>query len=107
MDDVEDEELLKSMKSFVLYGARGGTVVQTGTLPARVELPANRIMSKEFMVLGSFRSVHAVEEALELIAGNRISAGEIISRVFPFHEFQRAMDATVKREGVIKVQVDI
>ena len=85
---------------------RGGTVVQVGTQPASVELPVNLIMSKELTVVGSFRSAHVIQPALDLAASGRINLQPAISAVYPFSQFQEAMDAAVAKDHVIKVQVE-
>lgn len=85
---------------------RGGTVVQVGTQPARVELPANLVMSRELAVIGSFRSAHVIRPSLDLAASGRIELESVISSVFPFSRFQEAMDVAVAKERVIKVQVE-
>ena len=85
---------------------KGGTIVQVGTQPDTVELPANLIMSKELTVLGSFRSAHVIKIALDLAASGRIDLGRTISSVFPFSRLQDAMNAAVEKRNVIKVQVE-
>jgi L-idonate 5-dehydrogenase len=92
-------------QSLTLIG-RGGTLVQVGTQPAAVELPANLVMSKELAVLGSFRSAHAIAPALDLISSSRVDLSPIISSVFPFSRFNEAMEVAVAKERVIKVQVE-
>ncbi len=82
---------------------RGGTVVQVGTLPPEVPLPANLIMAKELTVVGSFRFAHVFEIGLRLLAADRIKIGQLVSATYPHPEIPAAMDRAVNREGVIKV----
>jgi L-idonate 5-dehydrogenase len=85
---------------------RGGTIVQVGTLPPEVPIPANLIMSKELTVTGSFRFAHVFPMALQFAASRRIKVAPLISRTFPFDETPRAMAMAVAKEGVIKIQIE-
>ncbi len=85
---------------------RGGTIVQVGTQPDSVTLPANLTMSKELALLGSFRSAHVMQTALDLAASGRIDLDPVISAVYPFSKFGEAMDSAVRKEKVVKVQVE-
>ncbi len=85
--------------------AKGARVVQIGTLPPAVELPANLVMSKELTVFGSFRYAHVYPIVLEMMRTGRVDVASMISAVYPYDDFQTAMDRAVSRDGVIKVQV--
>jgi len=85
---------------------RGGVIVQVGTLPPEVPIPANLIMSKELTVTGSFRFAHVFPMALEFAASKRIKLEPLISRTFPFSETSQAMAMAVAKEGVIKIQIE-
>jgi len=86
---------------------RGGTVVQIGSLPAEVPLPANLIMAKELTVAGSFRFAHVFPMALNLAAAKRIDLRPLITATYPFAELPQAMERAVKKQNVIKVQVEL
>jgi L-idonate 5-dehydrogenase len=86
---------------------RAGTVVQIGTLPAEVPLPANLVMNKELMVVGSFRFAHVFESALTLAAAGSLDLAPLITATYPYAELPAAMDRAVSRDGVIKVQVEM
>ena len=86
---------------------RGGTVVQVGTLPPEVPIPANLIMSKELTVTGSFRFAHVFPMALQFAASRRIKVAPLISQTFPFDETPQAMALAVAKEGVIKIQIEL
>lgn len=86
--------------------AKGARIVQIGTQPAATELPANLVMSRELTVYGSFRYAHVYPTVLEMLGSGRVDVSEMISAVYPFTEFQKAMDRAVARDGVIKVQVE-
>jgi L-idonate 5-dehydrogenase len=85
---------------------RGGTIVQVGTLPPEVPIPANLIMSKELTVAGSFRFAHVFPAALTFAASKRIKVEPLISRTFPFDETPQAMALAVAKENVIKIQIE-
>lgn len=86
--------------------ARGGSIVQVGTQPATVSLPANLIMSKEITLYGSFRYAHVYPLVLGWIRNGTIDVGDFVTQVFPFDQFPQAMECAVARDGVIKVQVE-
>ncbi|MDA3949181.1 MAG: NAD(P)-dependent alcohol dehydrogenase [Spirochaeta sp.] len=86
--------------------ARGARVVQIGTQPASVTLPANLVMSKELTVFGSFRYAHVYPTVLAMMSSGRVDVGDMISAVYPFSEMQTAMERAVAKERVVKVQVE-
>jgi L-idonate 5-dehydrogenase len=86
---------------------RGGTVVQIGSLPADVPIPANLIMAKELTVAGSFRSAHEFSMALNLAAAKRIDLRPLITATFPYAELPQAMDLAVLKQNTIKVQLEL
>jgi 2-desacetyl-2-hydroxyethyl bacteriochlorophyllide A dehydrogenase len=85
--------------------ARGARIVQIGTQPPELTLPANLVMSKELTVFGSFRYVHVFPLVLELMATGRIDVAELISTVYPYGQMQEAMERAVAKQGIVKVQV--
>ena len=85
--------------------ARGARLVQIGTQPSEVTLPANLVMAKELTLLGSFRYAHVFPAVLELMSSGRIDVTDLISDVYPYKEMQEAMERAVSGKGVIKVQV--
>jgi L-idonate 5-dehydrogenase len=85
---------------------RGGTIVQVGTLPPEVPIPANLIMSKELTVTGSFRFAHVFPIALQFVANRRIRVEPLISKTFAFEETPQAMAMAVAKAGVIKIQIE-
>jgi L-idonate 5-dehydrogenase len=85
---------------------RGGTIVQVGTLPPELPIPANLIMSKELTVNGSFRFAHVFPMALKFAASRRIKLAPLISQTFPFDETPQAMAMAVAKQGVIKIQIE-
>jgi len=85
--------------------ARGGRIVQIGTQPAEVTVPANLVMSKELTVIGSLRYAHVYPLVLDLMTSGRIEVDELITAVYPYVEMQNAMDRAVAKQAIVKVQV--
>jgi len=86
--------------------ARGARVVQVGTQPAEVSLPANLIMSKELTVLGSLRYAHVYPMVLEMMASGKVDVESLVSVVYPFAQMQKAMERAVAGSGsIVKVQI--
>ncbi len=85
---------------------RGGTIVQVGTLPAEVQLPANLIMSKELQLLGSFRFANVFKIAIDLAASGRLNLQPLITQILPLNDFLQAMQAASSRGKDIKIQID-
>jgi threonine dehydrogenase-like Zn-dependent dehydrogenase len=85
---------------------RGGTIIQVGTLPSGVELPANMIMVKELQIFGSFRFANVFSTAINLIASEHINLRPLITQTFPFGNFLSAMNLACGKENIIKVQVE-
>ncbi|MFW5995292.1 MAG: NAD(P)-dependent alcohol dehydrogenase [Spirochaetia bacterium] len=95
----------KALELAYAASARGATVVQVGTQPASVELPANLVMSRELSVLGSFRYTHVFDTVLELMSAGKVSVDSLVSAVYSFDDMQSAMTRAVSGSDVIKVQV--
>ena len=94
-----------ALRTALELAGRGGTVVQLGTLPSRVELPAHLIMQKELQVLGSFRFADVFSQALELMAARRIDVRPLITHTFPFGDLVRAFETALEDESAMKIQV--
>ena len=85
---------------------RGGTVVQVGTLPVGVELPAHLIMQTELQVKGSFRFANVFSKALDLIATRRVDVSPLITHTFGFGDLIEAFETAVEDESAVKIQVE-
>lgn len=85
---------------------RGATIVQIGTLPAEVTLPANDIMARELTLAGSFRFANTFAPVLQLLQSRRVDVARVISRVEPLSRTGAAMAMAVARKHVIKVQIE-
>jgi len=84
----------------------GGTIVQIGTLPPKVELPFNMIMEKELQVLGTFRFAHVFPLALKQMAAGRINLKPMISKVFPFAQLPEALRAGHHKGNIMKLHIE-
>lgn len=85
--------------------ARGATVVQVGTLPDGIAIPANTLLTRELQYLGSWRFANVFERVLELVAAGRIDVRPLITRRFPFARLAEAIAAADGPEA-IKVQIE-
>lgn len=88
---------------------RGGTVVQIGTLPNPVQIPANLVMSKEVALLGSFRFAHVFDHAIRLAAGKRVNLHPIVTHTLAFDKLTDGIRLAVGKQSrpVIKVHVSL
>ena len=85
---------------------RGGTVVQVGSLPTSVEMPAHLIMQKELQVIGSLRFANVFPEALELVASRKVDVRPINTHTFGFGDFVRAFETACEDKSALKIQVE-
>lgn len=85
--------------------ARGATLVQVGTLPDGTEIPANTLLTRELQYIGSWRFANVFERVIELVVSGRIDVRPLITRRYPFAQFQEAIVEATGAE-VIKVQIE-
>ncbi len=85
--------------------ARGATLVQVGTLPDGTEIPANTLLTRELQYIGSWRFANVFERVIDLVASGRIDVRRLITRSYPFEQFQEAI-AEASGADVIKVQIE-
>ncbi|SDS18870.1 alcohol dehydrogenase catalytic domain-containing protein [Opitutus sp. GAS368] len=86
----------------------GGTIVQIGTLMAEeVPLPANRIMSREIKLVGSFRYGDIYEEAIRLAERGRIDLEPLVTSVLPLANIDRAFQQAMAKDDGVKVQLSM
>ena len=86
---------------------RGGTIVQIGTLPDKVTLSANEIMSKELMILGSLRHAHVFDIAVNLLEQKRINVLPLLSETFTFDHVPEAFAKAAERGDGMKIQIAV
>jgi L-iditol 2-dehydrogenase len=74
---------------------KGGTVVQVGVYPGRIETDLNRIMMKELRFIGTYGYVWTTwQRSLRLLSEGRINTEAIISHEFPLERFEEAFQVT-------------
>ena len=74
---------------------KGGTVVQAGVHPGRVETDLNRVMMKELRFIGTYGYVWTTwQRSLRLLSDGRINTEAIISHEFPLERFAEAFQLT-------------
>lgn len=85
--------------------ARGGTVVQIGTLQQEVAAPFNLVMANELQVVGSFRFAGGFEVGATLLAAGRIEVESLISAVLPLDQAPAALEQAAGDPAALKLQV--
>jgi L-iditol 2-dehydrogenase len=74
---------------------KGGTVVQAGVYPGRVETDINRIMMKELRFIGTYGYVWTTwQRSLRLLHEGKVNTEAIISHEFPLNRFEEAFRVT-------------
>ena len=91
----------------IMLVRKGGVVVQVGTLPDRVSIPANQIMAKEIDLRGSVQYHKAFPEVMALLAVGRLKIDDLITHRFPFAETPAAFAFALDRRDSIKILVDL
>lgn len=95
-----------ALEQAVRLSARGAVVVQVGTLPDGVAIPANALLTRELDYRGSWRFANVFDRVLELVAAGRIDPRPLISQIFPFEQLPAAIEAAAGGGGIIKVQIE-
>jgi threonine dehydrogenase-like Zn-dependent dehydrogenase len=91
----------------IMLVRKGGVVVQVGTLPDRVNVPANQIMAKEIDLRGSVQYHKAFPDVMALLAAGRLKINDLITHRFPFAETPAAFAFALDRRDSIKILVDL
>ena len=94
-----------SLRWALEHTARGGTIVQIGTLQHELEAPLNLIMSKELQVLGSFRFAGGFRVGADLLAAGRIEIESLITAVLPLAQTPAALERAADDPATVKLQV--
>jgi L-idonate 5-dehydrogenase len=86
--------------------ARGGRVVQVGTLPAEgVHLLANQIMARELDYVGTFRFGVEFDWAVRYLAEGRLDVMPLVSAQYPIGDAVAAFRAAADKTRSTKVQL--
>ncbi|MDZ8117011.1 L-idonate 5-dehydrogenase [Pontiella agarivorans] len=102
---IEASGTAPALKSAFEWVRRGGTIVQVGTLPDQVELPANLIMAKELTIRGSIYSLNTFALGMEMIASGRINVMPLVTASVPFENLPEALALAESKGEHMKIQV--
>jgi L-idonate 5-dehydrogenase len=80
-------------------------VVQVGTLPDGVAIPANVLLTRELQYLGSWRFANVFDRAAAMVAAGRLDPRPVITKIFPFEDLLAAVVEAGSGGEVLKVQV--
>ena len=94
-----------SLRWVLEHTARGGTVVQIGTLQHQFSAPLNLIMAKELRMLGSFRFGDGFQVGAALLAAGRIEVESLITAVLPLAQTPAALERAAGDSAALKLQV--
>jgi L-idonate 5-dehydrogenase len=97
---------LQALNTAIMATVKGGVVVQVGFLPiGEVGVLANKIMSKELTVVGSFRSGMAFDWAVDYLASGRIDVRPLITHQFAMDQIAAAFATAADGRQSAKVQI--
>ncbi|WP_433280610.1 zinc-dependent alcohol dehydrogenase [Pseudonocardia xinjiangensis] len=96
-----------SMAQAVELVAKGGTVVVVGVAAGPTVVPLHVVQDREIRVLGSLMYVREdVEQAIEVLASGAVTAGELVTAIFPVEQAAEAFGAASDPQQV-KVLVSL
>jgi L-idonate 5-dehydrogenase len=84
---------------------RGGRVVQVGTLPDEVALPANKIMARELDLVGAFRANGEFDLGVQAIRTGRADVRPLITAQLPLARAEEAFVLAADKSRSTKVQL--
>ena len=86
---------------------KGGTVTLVGNISPQIELPLQKVVSRQIRLQGSCASAGEYPEAMELIASGKIKVASLITAVAPLSEGPRWFERLHAREpNLMKVVLD-
>lgn len=86
---------------------KGGTVTLIGNITPQVNLPLQKVVSRQIRLQGSCASCGEYPEAMELIAAGKIRVGPLITAVAPLHDGPTWFDRLHSGEpNLMKVVLD-
>ena len=94
-----------SLRWALEHTARGGTVVQIGTLQHQFDAPLNLVMAKELRLVGSFRFADGFQVGAALLAAGRIEVESLITAVLPLTQTPAALERAADDPTALKLQV--
>jgi len=78
---------------------KGGTVVLVGNISPKVELPLQKVVTRELRIQGSCAIRGEYETVLELMAGGKVNVDDQISIIAPLSEGALWFDRLYRKEG--------
>jgi L-iditol 2-dehydrogenase len=86
---------------------KGGTVTLVGNITPRVDLPLQKVVSRQIRLQGSCASCGEYPEAMRLMAAGKIRVGSLITAIVPLSEGPRWFDRLHSGEpNLMKVVLD-
>ena len=86
--------------------ARGGRIVQVGTLPAEgFQFPANQIMAREIDYVGTFRFGVEFDWSVQYLTERRVDVQPLLTAQFPLQESEAAFRLAADKSRSVKVQL--
>ncbi|HEY4378730.1 MAG TPA: galactitol-1-phosphate 5-dehydrogenase [Acidobacteriaceae bacterium] len=86
---------------------KGGTVTLVGNIEARVDLPLQKVVTRQIRLQGSCASAGEYPEAIEMVANGTIQVAPMISAIAPLHDGPAWFERLYAREpNLMKVILD-
>jgi L-idonate 5-dehydrogenase len=86
--------------------ARGGRIVQVGTLPAEgLQFPANQVMAREIDYVGTFRFGVEFDWSVQYLTERRVDVQPLLTAQFPLQESEAAFRLASDKSRSVKVQL--
>jgi threonine dehydrogenase-like Zn-dependent dehydrogenase len=98
----------KTMKQSIQLAKPGGRVVWFGVASPELEIPVKpfEIYRKELTIQGSFVNPYTTQDAVDLLAEDKVEVNELVTHTFGLDEFDRAIDAYSNDDSRIKVMME-
>jgi L-iditol 2-dehydrogenase len=97
----------ETVKASIDCVRKGGTVTLVGNIAPTVEIPLQRVVTRQIRLQGSCASAGEYPEAMELVASGRIKVAELITAVAPLSQAAAWFERLYAREpNLMKVVLD-
>lgn len=97
-----------ALRSAILAGRKGATIVIVGVFGKDASIPAGLIQDWELHLMGSLMYVRDdYVEAIRLLANKQIRIDEIVTHRYPLGEAAQAFETAIQRGGALKVILDV
>ena len=96
----------KSIRQACLAASKGGVVSLIGIPHDEPSLPIKRIVMDEVELVGNRANPNTAEEAIAMLAENRIDLKPLLSHRFPLADFAEALETyEMRKDGAIKIAI--